>query len=102
VKIVKATNVAEYKPKKIVVKTPEEEKEAAANGNQAAEVAELTPDDEDLINKTLARLADSSKDIEKDKINAAEFEKDDDTNFHIDFIHACANLRAINYQIKTN
>ena len=61
--VVKATNVAEYKPKKIVVKTPEEEKEAAANGNQAAEVAELTPDDEDLINKTLARLADSSKDI---------------------------------------
>ena len=50
-------------PKKIVVKTPEEEKEAAANGNQAAEVAELTPDDEDLINKTLSRLADSSKDI---------------------------------------
>lgn len=100
--VVNATNVAVYVPKKIVVKTPEEEKEAAANGNQAAEVAELTPDDEDLIIKTLARLAGSSKSIQKDKINAAEFEKDDDTNFHIDFIHACSNLRAINYQIKTN
>jgi len=30
---------------------------------------------------------------------AAEFEKDDDTNFHIDFIHAAANLRARNYKI---
>lgn len=28
-----------------------------------------------------------------------EFEKDDDTNFHIDFIHAAANLRARNYRI---
>lgn len=28
-----------------------------------------------------------------------EFEKDDDTNFHIDFISACANLRARNYKI---
>jgi len=28
-----------------------------------------------------------------------EFEKDDDTNFHIDFITACSNLRATNYKI---
>jgi len=27
----------------------------------------------------------------------AEFEKDDETNFHIDFIHATSNLRARNY-----
>lgn len=29
----------------------------------------------------------------------ADFEKDDDDNFHIDFVSACANLRATNYQI---
>lgn len=29
----------------------------------------------------------------------SEFEKDDDTNYHIDFIHAAANLRARNYKI---
>ena len=29
--------------------------------------------------------------------NAQEFEKDDDTNFHIDFIYSCANWRASNY-----
>lgn len=28
-----------------------------------------------------------------------EFEKDDDSNFHIDFIHAAANLRARNYRV---
>src|SRR5690606_3411123 len=28
------------------------------------------------------------------------FEKDDDTNFHIDFITATSNLRATNYNIK--
>ncbi len=34
------------------------------------------------------------------KFNIEEFEKDDDTNSHIDFIMAASNLRAINYQIK--
>lgn len=33
-------------------------------------------------------------------VEAAEFEKDDDTNHHIEFINACANLRARNYAIK--
>jgi ubiquitin-activating enzyme E1 len=37
--------------------------------------------------------------IAKSKINPAEFEKDDDNNFHIDFIDASSNMRAINYQI---
>lgn len=31
----------------------------------------------------------------------AAFEKDDDTNFHMDFITAASNLRAMNYSIKT-
>lgn len=30
-----------------------------------------------------------------------EFEKDDDTNYHIDFITAASNLRATNYKIET-
>ncbi len=33
------------------------------------------------------------------KLEAVEFEKDDDTNFHIDFITAASNLRAENYKI---
>jgi len=35
----------------------------------------------------------------KDTLNLIEFEKDDETNFHIDYIHATAQLRARNYKI---
>ncbi|CAF4736791.1 unnamed protein product, partial [Rotaria sp. Silwood2] len=34
------------------------------------------------------------------KIQPHEFEKDDDTNFHMDYITATANLRAENYEIQ--
>jgi len=34
------------------------------------------------------------------RLNVVEFEKDDDRNWHIDFIHAAANLRATGYQIE--
>jgi ubiquitin-activating enzyme E1 len=34
------------------------------------------------------------------RLNPVEFEKDDDTNYHIDFITAAANLRALNYNIE--
>jgi len=34
------------------------------------------------------------------KLNPIEFEKDDDTNFHMDFIVATSNLRAENYDIE--
>ena len=33
------------------------------------------------------------------KLTPVEFEKDDDTNFHMDFIVAASNLRAENYDI---
>lgn len=35
------------------------------------------------------------------KLTPVEFEKDDDTNYHIDFITAASNLRAMNYKIET-
>lgn len=35
------------------------------------------------------------------KITPLEFEKDDDSNLHMDFIVACSNLRATNYKIPT-
>ena len=33
-------------------------------------------------------------------LNVEEFEKDDDKNFHIDFIYSAANVRALNYQLE--
>lgn len=35
------------------------------------------------------------------KLEPVDFEKDDDTNHHIDFISAASNLRALNYRIPT-
>lgn len=32
-------------------------------------------------------------------VKAEEFEKDDDSNFHIDFMYALGNLRAANYKL---
>lgn len=54
--------------------------------------------DEDALTHIQNNLpsADSLKDL---KLTAIEFEKDDDSNFHMDFITACSNLRAENYEI---
>ena len=41
------------------------------------------------------------EDILKIKIRPHDFEKDDDSNFHMDYIAATANLRAENYEIQT-
>ncbi|KAI3639974.1 hypothetical protein MIR68_001979 [Amoeboaphelidium protococcarum] len=38
--------------------------------------------------------------LQKLNVQLAEFEKDDDSNFHIDFITAASNLRAVNYKIE--
>lgn len=38
--------------------------------------------------------------LESIKINPIDFEKDDDTNYHMDFIVAASNLRAENYEIS--
>lgn len=39
-------------------------------------------------------------DVDYEKINIEKFEKDDDSNGHIDFIFACSNIRAKNYNIR--
>lgn len=52
--------------------------------------------------KELQNLVDSlpsPKSLQGLKLVPVEFEKDDDTNFHIDFITAASNLRASNYKI---
>lgn len=62
---------------------------------------------EDVQNDYMDTLDDMLKtlpDISKFKniiINPIKFEKDDDTNHHIDFMTYCANIRAINYGIPT-
>ena len=39
------------------------------------------------------------RDDKVSQLTVEEFEKDKDENFHIDFIHALANVRAANYKL---
>ncbi|EHA54547.1 ubiquitin-activating enzyme E1 1 [Pyricularia oryzae 70-15] len=56
-------------------------------------------DDTAEINNIVKELP-SPKDLAGFKLTPVEFEKDDDTNYHIDFITAASNLRAENYKIE--
>ncbi|ODQ67733.1 ubiquitin-activating enzyme E1 [Nadsonia fulvescens var. elongata DSM 6958] len=56
--------------------------------------------EEDDLNK-LAESLPSSSSLAGFRLNQAVFEKDDDTNHHIDFIAAGSNCRALNYSIET-
>ena len=55
--------------------------------------------DEDALNVMLGALPNPVS-LHGLKLNPVEFEKDDDTNFHMDFIVATSNLRAENYDIE--
>ena len=56
-------------------------------------------DDNDELEK-IARQLPPPKSLSGFKLEPVEFEKDDDTNHHIDFITAASNLRAENYSIN--
>ncbi|KAK4226369.1 hypothetical protein QBC38DRAFT_510470 [Podospora fimiseda] len=56
-------------------------------------------DDETEVQNLINELPDP-KSLAGFKLTPVEFEKDDDTNYHIDFITAASNLRADNYKIE--
>jgi len=62
------------------------------------QTVEGTDDDEIIVENILRDLP--PRNSTKFTFNVASFEKDDDSNFHIDFITAASNLRARNYSIK--
>jgi len=57
-------------------------------------------DDSDDLAKVMNSLP-KPKSLGDFRLTPVEFEKDDDSNFHIDFITAASNLRAENYKIAT-
>lgn len=76
------------------VKIQADDKEPDPNAN--------TGEDDD--NAKLSQIAKSlppPSSLGSFRLEPVEFEKDDDTNFHIDFITAASNLRAENYKIVT-
>lgn len=64
---------------------------------EAAQESSGNVDDDDL-EKTRGALP-TPQQLAGFKMSPADFEKDDDTNFHMDFIVAASNLRAANYDI---
>ena len=96
--IAAALPAAEYVRKVIVVETPEEAKAREESGQPAPQqTASDNDDDEPVIAALLEGLR--ATEVSSESLFPADFEKDDDENFHIDFINACANLRARNYKI---
>ena len=81
-----------FVPKAVHIKVKDDEPEESKNmpkNEQEMEEAELSS-----LMKELSIYDKKKADPDKD------FEKDDDSNGHIDFIHACSNLRARNYKIQ--
>jgi ubiquitin-activating enzyme E1 len=82
-------DVEAFKEQKVEAEEEEEKKddEGPANDDDKSKIKNLV--------ETIAKFSVKSSDFEP-----ADFEKDDDSNYHIDFINAAANLRASNYVIK--
>lgn len=83
--------VEPFKPKAGVKIETDEKK--AAESQQSGSV------DKDEVTEIIATLPVPSTLVGL-KLTPMEFEKDDDTNFHMDFITAASNLRASNYDIE--
>ncbi|KAF9782726.1 ubiquitin activating enzyme [Thelephora terrestris] len=86
-KVADAAEVPKFTPRsgiQIQVNENEADPEAAAGNRDASTIIETLPAPSSLAGY---------------RLNPVEFEKDDDTNFHIDFITAASNLRATNYKI---
>jgi len=77
---------------------------AAASSSSAAAATVTAPESGDILQKLLvelreARDASKSATTTSGDIIVQDFEKDDDLNFHIDFMVACSNLRCLNYRL---
>nr|XP_018908645.1 PREDICTED: ubiquitin-like modifier-activating enzyme 1 [Bemisia tabaci] len=90
--MVKKVKVPEFTPKSgvTIAVTDAQASEQMANGSGNL--------DQDRIGQLQSELPSRSQ-LSNLRITPLDFEKDDDTNFHIDFIVAASNLRATNYSI---
>ena len=89
--VINSMHIPDFKPDSNV-KIQADEKEPDPNANAPAF------DDQEELDKIVRSLPDP-KSLPGFRLNVVEFEKDDDTNHHIDFITAASNLRALNYDI---
>lgn len=80
----------------MIAETPEEEKKRKEAGLPDPS-EKSTTEEEEFKQMLKAKLPEFSAKVDKSTIYPAEFEKDDETNFHVDFVHAFSCLRARNY-----
>ncbi|KAF5000592.1 hypothetical protein FGRMN_1624 [Fusarium graminum] len=79
--------------------TPDSNVKIQADDKEPVEPEAGGFDDNDEIEKLSASLPSPSS-LSGFQLVPVDFEKDDDSNHHIDFITACSNLRAENYKIE--
>jgi len=89
----------EWKPSSKFLNQVKSEVEAENATNPGENKPIVEEDDEAKIISIIEELR-SYDTTHVGKLEPADFEKDDDTNFHIDFITACSNMRAWNYHIS--
>ena len=91
IELVSNVHVPEFKPKQgIKIHVNDSEAQNAANSGNY---------EQDHLDNLIKNLTENQS-IKETKIYPIEFEKDDDTNLHMDFIVSCSNLRAENYDIS--
>jgi ubiquitin-activating enzyme E1 len=98
-KISSSIKIPDFVAKNVKIKVKDDE--ADTNPNPNDDPAKIQAEEENELNSLMKELSiyDKNK-TEPAKFKPEDFEKDDDTNGHIDFIFACSNLRARNYKIK--
>merc|ERR1739844_603974 len=77
---------------------PKEGVKIAANDSEAQSMAQSETNDQDKMANLISAVP-KPIEFKGKKVIPADFEKDDDSNFHMDFIVAASNLRAENYSI---
>jgi len=93
------TDIAKIRNMLDQVKVPEfEPKQGVKIQVTENEQVQAAGPDSDEVDRLIASLP-APNSLVGYRLTPVEFEKDDDTNFHIDFITAASNLRATNYAI---
>lgn len=92
-KVASKIEVPQFQPKKIFIKANETDTDTSG-------IEDMGKEEEEKITILMQELSLYDKNsADPTTFKPTEFEKDDDSNFHIDFIHAASNLRANNYRI---
>jgi ubiquitin-activating enzyme E1 len=101
-KVSSSVKIPDFVAKNVKIKVKDDEADTNPNQNDAnTDPAKIQAEEENELNSLMKELSiyDKNK-TEPAKFKPEDFEKDDDSNGHIDFIFACSNLRARNYKIK--